>query len=118
MNLRRFYPSLLKTPEYKRQQDRLCAAKHAGQREWGGRAGKLPRWSTAASQTEWPQYGPAGWPVLPWNGSLAHLPAWWCAAGSGQQSPVLAARPTRQVPSYTDSASIPQGRRVSLHVLL
>lgn len=42
MNLRGFYPSLLKTFEYKGHQDRLCAAKCAGQRRWEGRAGKPP----------------------------------------------------------------------------
>ena len=62
MNLRRFYPSLLKTFEYKRHQDRLSAVKHAGQRKWGGRAGKPPWYSAGAtaSQVEWPQYIPAG----------------------------------------------------------
>lgn len=42
MNLRGFCPSLLKTFEYKRHQDRLCAAKNAGQKKWGGRGGKPP----------------------------------------------------------------------------
>lgn len=63
--------SLLETFEYKRHQDRFCAAKYADQRKWGGRAGKPP-WCTplvtpSTTQQVWAiLYCPG---MLPWSAS-------------------------------------------------
>lgn len=99
INLRKFCPPLLKTCESERHWGSLCATKREGQRNWGGRAGKLP-WScpgAAAAQIKsavlqaWAGLRCHGVPPGP---TLAHcpLPLCWeraaepCAAGTARRA--------------------------------